>query len=36
MAFINEIEKFEKYNNNGDYIINIGKIPVVLTAPHTM
>ena len=36
MAFINEIEELEKYSNNENYIINKGKIPVVLTAPHTM
>ena len=36
MAFINEIEELENVDNIENYIINKGKIPVVLTASHTM
>ncbi len=36
MAFINEIEELENIDNNKNYVINIGKLPVILTAPHTM
>lgn len=36
MVFINEIEKLENVDNNEDYVVYKGKLPVVLTAPHTM
>lgn len=30
------IEELENFDNNEDYIINKGKLPIILTAPHTM
>lgn len=36
MVFINEIEELENVDNNEDYVVYKGKLPVVLTAPHTM
>lgn len=36
MNFKTEIEELENVDNNENYIINKGKLPVVLTAPHTM
>lgn len=36
MSFKKEIEVLEKYSNDGDYALSIGKLPIILTAPHTM
>lgn len=36
MDFKSEIEMLEQFNNDKDYDLNKGNIPIILTAPHTM
>lgn len=36
MNFKEEIEMFENYQSNSDYILKIGTVPVLFTAAHTM
>ncbi len=36
MTFKDEIINYEKTNYNNPYIIKIGLLPVIITAPHTM